>query len=257
MAEEWVKNARSEARAAFNGRSQVEVKLGSLKENHSKMTEQLKEAVRARDSAEAGLKTTEKQFEDIRKQLHYTEINLATEKQLVTELREELWKAKEVAQLLKEAAEAEKQAGYTLGMEETQVRLIEEFSAVVRDYCDISWGKALDVAGVPVDSSLRRLASIYYDLEIRELSDPNSSHLESTAQVSELPQVDQVPHAPLEVPKNSHQDASKGKEVETVKGKDKGHDKKKSSSNPTEKASDTAVSQSNQAVDPRVPKAKV
>ena len=90
VAEEWVKNARSEARAAFNGRSQVEVKLGSLKENHSKMTEQLKEAVRARDSAEAGLKTTEKQFEDIRKQLHYTEINLATEKQLVTELREEL-----------------------------------------------------------------------------------------------------------------------------------------------------------------------
>ena len=67
------------------------------------MAEQLKEVVRARDSAEAGLKTTEKQFEDIRKQLHYTEI-----KQLVTELREELRKAREAAQLLKEAAEAEK-----------------------------------------------------------------------------------------------------------------------------------------------------
>ena len=44
------------------------------------MAEQLKEAVRAKDSAEASLKTTEKQFEDIRKQLHYNEINLATEK---------------------------------------------------------------------------------------------------------------------------------------------------------------------------------
>ena len=44
------------------------------------MVEQLKEAVRATDSAEAGLKTTEKQFEDIRKQLHYTKINIATEK---------------------------------------------------------------------------------------------------------------------------------------------------------------------------------
>ena len=53
--------------------------------------------MRARDSAEAGLKTTEKQFEDIRKQLHYTEINLATEKQLVAELREELQKAREAA----------------------------------------------------------------------------------------------------------------------------------------------------------------
>ena len=67
MAKEWVKNARSVVRAAFDARSKVEVELGALKENHSKMAEELKEAVRARDSAEAGLKTTEKQFEDIRK----------------------------------------------------------------------------------------------------------------------------------------------------------------------------------------------
>ena len=108
MAEEWVENAHSEARAAFDARSEVEVELGALKENHSKMAKQQKEAVRTRDSVEAGLKTTEKQFEDIRKQLHCTEINLAIEKQLVMELREELRKAKEAAQLLKEAAEAEK-----------------------------------------------------------------------------------------------------------------------------------------------------
>ena len=80
MAKKWVKNARSEARAAFNAWSEIEVELGALKENHSKMAEQLKESVRARDNAEAGLKTTEKQFEDIRKQLHYIEINMATEK---------------------------------------------------------------------------------------------------------------------------------------------------------------------------------
>ena len=60
MAEEWVKNARSEAKAAFDARSEVKVELGALKENHSKIVEQLKEAVRVRDSAEAGLKTTEK-----------------------------------------------------------------------------------------------------------------------------------------------------------------------------------------------------
>ena len=74
---------------------------------------------------------------------------------MVTELHEELRKAREAAQLFKEAAETEKQAAYTLGMEETQARLIEEFSAVVRDYCDISWSKALDAAGIPTDSSLR------------------------------------------------------------------------------------------------------
>ena len=83
----------------------------------------MKEAVRVRDSAEAGLKITKKQFEDLGKQLHYNESNLATEKQLVTELREELWKAREAIQLVKEAAEAEKQAAYTLGVEETQARL--------------------------------------------------------------------------------------------------------------------------------------
>ena len=67
MAEDWVKSTRSEARVAFDARSEVEVELGALKENHSKMAKQQKEAVRARDSAEAGLKTTEKQFEDIQK----------------------------------------------------------------------------------------------------------------------------------------------------------------------------------------------
>ena len=60
MAEEWVKNARGEARAALDARSEMEVELGALKENHAKMAEQLKKAVRVRDSAEAGLKTTER-----------------------------------------------------------------------------------------------------------------------------------------------------------------------------------------------------
>ena len=50
-----------------------------------------------RDSAEASLKTMERQFEKVRKNLHYFEINLATEKQTVTELHEELCKAREAA----------------------------------------------------------------------------------------------------------------------------------------------------------------
>ena len=251
-----MKNARSEVRAAFDARSEVEVDLGALKENHSKMAEQLKEAVKPRDSAKVGLKTTEKQFEDIRKQLHYIEINMATEKQLVTELCEKLHKAREVAQLFKEAAEVEKQAAYTLGVEETQARLTEELSAVARDYCDISWGKAFDVAGVPADSGLRQPESIFYDPEIRELLDPNSSLPEQTAQVSELPKVDQVHPAPLEVSIDSHQDIGKGREAETLQGKDKSKDKKKYSSKLAEKASDTAISQPEQAADPGAPKAK-
>ena len=60
MAEDWVKDARNEARAAFDAQSEVEVELGALRENQAKLSKQLKEAVRARDSSEAGLKTTEK-----------------------------------------------------------------------------------------------------------------------------------------------------------------------------------------------------
>ena len=142
-------------------------------------------------------------------------------------------------------------------MEETQARLTEEFFAVAKEYCDISWGKALDATGVPADSSLRRPESVYYDPEIRELSDPNSFLLEQAVQVSEMPKVDQVPPAPLEVSVDSHQDTGKGKEAETLKGKDKGKDKKKNSSNPVEKASDIAISQPEQATDLGAPKMKV
>ena len=54
---------------------------------------------------------------------------------------------------------------------------------------------------------------------------------------------------------DSHQDASKGKEDEALQGKDKGKDKKKDSSKPAKKASDTTISQPEQAADLGVPKA--
>ena len=194
------------------------------------------------------------QVEERRKQLHYSKINLAIERQLVKELCEELQKAKEAAQLAKEAAEAEKQAAYTLGAEETQAKLTEEFSAVCKEYCGVTWCKALDAAGVPVGSNLRRLESIYYDPEIRELSGPDSSHPEQATQASEQPMADQAPPAPLEAPKESNQDSGQGKKAEDLKGMGKGQDKKKNSSDPKEKAQDTAASQLGQTVDPLVSK---
>ena len=70
------------------------------------MSEKLKEADKARLSAEAGLKTTERQMEDQHQKLHITEINLATEKQTILDLKAELQKTKEVARVAREAAEA-------------------------------------------------------------------------------------------------------------------------------------------------------
>ena len=80
MVDEWVKNSCGETRLALDAQAEVEAQLGALKEKQAKMAEQMKEALRVRDSAEASLKTTERQFEEVRKELHYSEINLATEK---------------------------------------------------------------------------------------------------------------------------------------------------------------------------------
>ena len=115
---------------------------------------------------------------------------------------------------MKEAVEAEKQASYALGVQETQSRLIEEFSVIARDYCDITWEKALDAAGVPVDSSLRRLESVYYDPDIQALPGSDSPPPEQPAPVSEVPATNQALLAPVEVPTDSHQDAGRGKKVE-------------------------------------------
>ena len=55
---------------------------------------------------------------------------------------------------------------------------MEELSVVCREYCGISWGKAIDAAGVPANSDLRRPEKIYYDPEIRELPGLDSSNPE-------------------------------------------------------------------------------
>ena len=122
---------------------------------------------------------------------------------------------------------------------------------MARDYCDITWGKALDVAGVPVDANLRQPESIYYDSDIRELSSSDSPPQEHLAKVSEMPITNQVPPAPVEVPTDSRLDAGQGKEVEAPQGKDKSKDKGKG------KASDTTISLPEPAADLGAPNAQV
>lgn len=51
------------------------------------------------------------------------------------DLKEELKKAKKVAQAAKVTAEALMQAAYNLGVDETKIRLADELVEVCRDYC--------------------------------------------------------------------------------------------------------------------------
>ena len=59
-------------------------------------------------------------------------------------------------------------------MEETQVRLAEVLSEVCRDYCDMTWDKALTVARVLANFVLRLPKKVYYHLEIRKVPTASS-----------------------------------------------------------------------------------
>ena len=175
MAEEFCRSNRSLAEAEAQSRTEVEKTVGSLKQENFELAEKFKEAEKQRRSAKAGLKNAETQAKDQRQQLFVTETSLATEKQTVLDLKaalqkveEEIRRAKEEAQLIREAAEAEKKVSHQLGIQETEARLSEEILEVCRDYCSISWAHALDAVGIPADSALRLPENVFYPQEIRE-----------------------------------------------------------------------------------------
>ena len=60
MAEKWVKNSCNETRAALNEWDTVEAQLGALKDKQAQMAEEVKQALKEKASAEAGLKTTKR-----------------------------------------------------------------------------------------------------------------------------------------------------------------------------------------------------
>ena len=123
------------------------------------------------------------------------ELNLATKKQKVLDLKAELQKLKDVARVAKEATEAIVNASYERGIANTETRLSEEVAVVCRDYCTESWGVAMDWAGVPANSELRRAESIFFPVDIREILDtvPSTKQLPST----------QTPLIDAEVPKEA------------------------------------------------------
>jgi len=74
----------------------------------------------------------------MRQQLHLSEINLATLKQMVSDLKAQLLQVKEAARFAREAVEATVVASYERGVADTEARLTEEVAAVCRDYITVS-----------------------------------------------------------------------------------------------------------------------
>ena len=54
--------------------------------------------------------------------------------------------------MAEEAMEASKQASYKLGVQETEIQLMDGLAEVCRDYCKEVWLEALNLAGVPATS---------------------------------------------------------------------------------------------------------
>ena len=165
MIEEWVKDARNEARVKANLCAKANRAMGAAKQDNQKLATKLTTEERVGKSVEANLKNSQDQAEDQRKKIYHTKIELATEKQRVLELKTELQRAKEVAQMAQEAAEALKQASYDRGVQETKIRLAE----VCRDYCKEVWVEALNLAEVLTTSKWRNAENIFYPKDIRKV----------------------------------------------------------------------------------------
>ena len=152
MAGEWGKDAHNEARVEANFRTETNKALGVVEQKNQKLIAKLTAEERGWKNAEAGLKNAKDQVEKQRKKLHYVEIELATTKQQVLDLKAELEKAKEATRVAKEVAKASEQKSYILRVQETEVHLTEELAEVCKDNCQEMWTEAFNLARVLVAS---------------------------------------------------------------------------------------------------------
>jgi len=199
MAKECVKKAWNEAKVEADRRTEANKKLGVAEQQNKELTNSLTILERACLSAEVGLKNVVAQAEDQRKLLHLTEIDLATQRQLVLDLKSELQKVKETAQVTRDIAKAEKAASYECRVLDTETRLVEEVVGVCKDYCAEVWAETLNQIGVPATSELRRAENIFFPEDSKE--DPTMLPPSTTLPLSppEQPPTIQAPSLDAEV----------------------------------------------------------
>ena len=163
-----MQNVNNKLDIETQSRHDVEKALGVANHEKTQLAEKLKAVESVRKSAEAGLKNTEAQAEDQRKELYTIQLNLATEQVAVLDLKAKLQKAKEALKVAQEAATAAETSTYECGVLETEARLTAEVIVVCWEYCAKTYNQALDRAGIPTDSNLRRVDQMYYLEDLRE-----------------------------------------------------------------------------------------
>ena len=160
-----------------------------------RVREDLKEVARARDSAEAGLASAQKQAEDQTRRLLEAEEQLQIAKEQIIDLkkklveaegaknvairaRDEALRAKEEAKFARTKAECSKEKAeeeaYDSRVAETQAVLKAQVLGVCRLYCSQVWNEALKQVGVDASSNLWKAECVFYPPAIREDATPNS-----------------------------------------------------------------------------------
>ena len=203
------------------------------------MAQKLKAAESAHQSAEVELKNIEAQDEDQRKQLYTTQLNLATE-QAVLDLQAKLQKFEEALKVAQEAAKAAETAAYERRVLETEARLTAKVTVVCREYCVETYNQALDRAGIPMDSDLRRVEQVYYPEDLRENTTATPPPTALPLPPPEQSFTTQEPSQGAELPAGAKKEkkgevvASRTEEKAKEKGKEK--TKNKVDANPSEDA---------------------
>ena len=141
MAEDWVRSTNNKLDVETQNQHDVEKALGVANHEKTQLAKKLKTVESA--STEVGLKNAESQAEDHRKELYTTQLNLATEKTAVLDLKAKLQKAEEALKVAQEATKATKTSAYERGVLETEVRLTVEVTVVYREYCAETYNQAL------------------------------------------------------------------------------------------------------------------
>ena len=144
---------------------------------------------RARNNAESGLTSAQKQAEDQKRHLLEAEDQLKIANEQITDLKKKLaeavgtknvvkWakdealRAKEGAVFTRAKAESSKEKAeeeaYDLGVAKTQATLKAQVPGVCRLYCSQVWNEALKQARVKASSDLWKVENVYYPPAIRE-----------------------------------------------------------------------------------------
>ena len=144
--------------------------------------------------------------------------------------------------MAQEAATAAETSAYKRGVLETKARLTTEVTIVCREYCAETYNQALDQAGIPADSDLRRVDQVYYPKDLKEntTAPPPPAALplpppEQSLTTQEPSQDTEVP-AGAEKEKNGAVVASCTEEKAKEKEKGKEKAKNKTNANPSEDA---------------------